>query len=289
MKEPKVFIVTPIHNGIKETLVFIKSLRKVNYSNFKIIIIDDGSTDNSSEIISKRYPDVILLKGDGNLWWSGATNLGVEYALKNDTDYMLTINNDVEVDPFFMRELVKCAKHNKKSLIGSVVYDNKNGKIWYSGGKVDWKKGSFHHNKNKIKNIYKSQWLTGMGVLVPKYVFEKIGFYDKEKFPQYAGDLEFSMRARKNGFNLLVCGGSKVFNNSDSCGHILYNKKMTLKLLFQSFFSIKSDTNLKLRYNLYRKYAPNPLKTFIVFYLRHIVGSLRNIIRTKFKNERRKK
>src|SRR6266567_5032327 len=96
---PKISIITPIHNGVEYTIEYLESLSKVEYSNYEIIIIDDGSTDGSSEIIARDFPQVRLLKGDGNLWWSGGTNMGIRDALARGTDLILTMNNDVKIAP----------------------------------------------------------------------------------------------------------------------------------------------------------------------------------------------
>lgn len=281
MNKPKVSVVTPIHNGIEETLKFLDSLDKINYPNFDVIIIDDGSKDHSSEIIARKFPRAIRLKGDGNLWWSGATNLGVKYALGNKSDYILTINNDVEVDPNFLTALVECAEGNPESLVGSIIYDSKSQELWYSGGKINWNNGTFPHNLEPIDYIYQSEWLTGMGVLIKSEVFEKIGLYNNDKFPQYAGDLEFSMRAKKNGYNLIICSKSIIYNNTDSCNDILHNKEMTVTLFLKSLFSIRSNCNLKLRYYLYKYYSPTPIRNFLIFYVNHIINSIYHIIKKR--------
>ncbi len=279
MDYPKVSIVTPIHDGISYTLKFLKSLEKVSYPNFEIIIIDDGSTDNSAEIIKEKYPKVIILKGDGNLWWSAATNLGVKEALKNKADYIVTINNDVEVAPDFLTKLIECAKEYPNSLIGSKIYEEGTQKLWYYGGIVDWKRGEFNHNLDDKQSIFNADWLTGMGVLIKQEVFKKIGFYNAKKVPQYFGDLEFSMRAKKNGYNLIVSGKSIVYNNAESCGNIKYGKKLNFTLFIKSLFSIKSDTNIKFRNFVYKNYSPKPFKSLFNFYKNYFWGSLKEILR----------
>lgn len=283
MKQPKISIVTPIHNGIEYTLKFLNSLKEVTYPNFEIIIVDDGSTDKSEEIIKNNYPKVIILKGDGNLWWSGATNLGVKYALKNGADYILTVNNDVKVDPSFLTNLIECAKKYPQSLVGSKIYEMKSKKPWYFGGLVDWDRGALYHHLQETKGPFEADWLTGMGVLIKSDIYKKIGLYDRKRFPHYAGDLEFSMRAKKNGYSLLVCGKSIVYNNVESCAHIRFDKKLTFFLLLKSLFSIKSDTRLKLRYHLYRLYSPKPFSSFLSFYKDYLWGSIKHILKSKNK------
>lgn len=281
---PKVSIVTPIHNGIEYTQTFLKSLKKVTYPNFEIIIIDDGSTDGSVEIIKKKYPEVKILNGDGNLWWSGATNLGVKQVLKdNISDYILTINNDVEVTPNFLTHLIECAQEYPKSLIGSKIYELKTKKLWYAGGLVNWNKGIFYHNLKLNKNIFVADWLTGMGALIKTDIYQKIGLYDGKRFPQYAGDLEFSIRAKKNGYKLLVCTKSIIYNNIESCGNIKYGKKLTSWLVLKSLFAMKSDTNLKLRYHLYKNYSPTPFRSFLGFYKYYFRESISIILKSRKK------
>jgi GT2 family glycosyltransferase len=73
-----IFIVIPVHNRRDFTRECLLSLRKQTYKNFKVIIVDDGSMDGTGDMIEKDFPEVIPLKGDGELWWTGATNMGVE-------------------------------------------------------------------------------------------------------------------------------------------------------------------------------------------------------------------
>lgn len=71
-----IYIIIPVHNRKHFTRECLLSLRKQTFQNFKVIVVNDGSSDGTGEMIEKEFSDVILLKGDGNLWWTGATNLG---------------------------------------------------------------------------------------------------------------------------------------------------------------------------------------------------------------------
>src|SRR5687768_17351615 len=91
-----IYIVIPVHNRLDATRECLESVKSQPYKYFKVVLIDDGSTDGSSEYVKEKYPEVTVLKGDGDLWWTGATNLGVQYALQHcrENDYVLTLNND---------------------------------------------------------------------------------------------------------------------------------------------------------------------------------------------------
>jgi GT2 family glycosyltransferase len=194
-------VVTPVHNGIEHTVKFLASLKRQEYQNLVAVIVNDGSTDGTAERIAAEFPDVVVLPGDGNLWWSGATNEGVAHALKNGADYIFTVNNDVEVDPGAIAALVKTAgSRENKTLVGSVIYDqSERTKVWYAGGTFDPQLGELVHVREAgDAELPEPDWLTGMGVLIPAGVFDKTGLYDRRRFPQYFGDADFSLRAKKN-------------------------------------------------------------------------------------------
>ena len=75
MSAKQIYIIIPVHNRVNYTLKCLNSLVNQTYTIFSIILIDDGSTDNTSSIVSNKFPNVKILKGDGHLWWSGSVNL----------------------------------------------------------------------------------------------------------------------------------------------------------------------------------------------------------------------
>src|SRR5438270_60666 len=98
MNKSKFFVLTAVHNDLEKTKKLLACIKKQTMQSFQIIIVDDGSTDETSEYLKKKWPSVTVLKGDGNLWWTGSMYLGVEYILKiaRQNDFIVTLNNDCE-------------------------------------------------------------------------------------------------------------------------------------------------------------------------------------------------
>ena len=108
MIETMIFVIIPVYNRKNLTQGCLESLKQQNYRGFNVILVDDGSTDGTSEMVQLLYPDTILLKGDGNLWWAGSVNKGIRYALSvcQSDDYILTLNDDLIVPPVYISNLL---------------------------------------------------------------------------------------------------------------------------------------------------------------------------------------
>lgn len=259
-KSPRITVVTPIHDGLAHTLPYLESIYATGYDNLEVIIVDDGSTDNSAEIIPKDYPDTVILKGDGSLWWTGATNLGVQEALKRGTDYIFTVNNDVTLNKDIFKNLISCAESDPKSLIGcKIYYMDDHDKVWYFGGHLDdtiADVNMVHGRDGDFTERQETGVLTGMGVLIPASVFDEIGLYDFKKFPHYLADSDFSLRAKAAGYKLFVDPDAKIYSDVGSSWLRKQLKHPTPKLFWDLFFHIRSPHALKIRWRFYRRYWP---------------------------------
>ena len=215
-------IVIPVFNRINETKKIISNLRVQNTDEkIKILIIDDGSTDGTSEWLSAQK-DLFFLKGNGKLFWGGAINLGINYIIKNhpNDEWILLINNDVEVKKDYVDNLVKIAKKNYPAAVGSIVKNKKN-EIVSLGPRIDplnlevgeiYKKNLVLENQIVFKDV---DALSGRGVIYPlKSIIEAKGLNSKI-FPHYYGDYSLSMKINKKGYKLMISLEAIVFTDED--------------------------------------------------------------------------
>src|SRR5690242_10015115 len=102
--QPTIYVVVPVHNRAALTERFLECLAAQTFREFVVIVVDDGSTDGTSQLIRDKFPQVLLIQGDGNLWWTGAINRGIRQALLDAcaNDAVLIINDDLEVDPVYL-------------------------------------------------------------------------------------------------------------------------------------------------------------------------------------------
>jgi GT2 family glycosyltransferase len=284
----RIYIVIPVHNRKHFTRECLLSLKRQTFQNFKVIVIDDGSTDGTGEMIEKEFPDVILLKGDGNLWWAGATNLGVEYALSqaDQDDYILTLNDDIMVRPTYLQTLLDAALNYPNSLIGSISVSNEDeSTVVDAGVRINWLIAKYTNLAggrrykdilHESSSIQKVDVLPGRGTLIPIEVFQKVGLYDFKHLPHYGADYEFSRRANMNGYNLLINYEAVVISDVKMTGLNNRVNKLGWSDLIRSFFSIRSANNLTQRWRFARLCCAGWRSP--VFYVcdvgRVIVGSL---------------
>jgi len=273
--QPTVYAVIPVYNRKHYTKKCLYCLEVQTWSNLQVIVVDDGSNDGTSEMIENEFPMVTLINGDGTLWWTGAINVGIQCALEraSNTDYILVINDDLEVDENYLEILIRFAQAHPKTLVGSVMVDINQPNVVYNGGVlINWwnaKTLVLDRGKelSKFENGYYNEvsTLTGRGTLIPVGVFKQIGLYDDNHFQQ-CGDTELPVRAIKQGYKLFVSYKAVVKSHLNGGDYINVNNTYRLQDLKKYFFGIKSNMRLKYRFYFARSFSnKNPFR-FLVFF-----------------------
>jgi GT2 family glycosyltransferase len=262
-----VAILIPVYNGLSYTKQCIRDIESSvaeiprARSFFETVVIDDGSTDGTSEFIRNHHPGIHLLQGDGNLWWSGSINKGVEYALNTlRSMYILFWNNDISPGPDFFKAVLEAIKEPAKyPLACSMVYFKDKPDILISTGgyfnRHNGALGLYNYNTKEsaamLENL-KIDWCGGMGTLVRSDVFTSIGLLDNSNFPQYHGDSDFGIRATCAGYPIRLIEQMKIWNDTGNSG---IHRSMKLRDFIRSFYSIKSNTNIRKDLIFYKKHA----------------------------------
>ena len=202
----------------KDTII---SLQAAIFQNFDIIVVDNGSMDGSGDALKSHFPYIILIKADDNKGFTGGNNLGMQYALDHGYTYIMMLNNDVLVDPYFLQPLVDTLEKNAN--IGAVqplIY-------FHHDKNLIWNAGSVYHallgvcttpdyNKKDPEHSFKHQqkkidWITGCAFMIRASVLRETGLL-KEGFFIYYEDVDLSFRIKNAGFQLSYVPNAVIYH-----------------------------------------------------------------------------
>jgi len=256
-----VYIIIPVHNRIKKTVRCLESIYKQKYRDFSIIIVDDGSTDGTSSVLSVKHSCVKVLQGSGYLFWTGSVDLGIKYVLKigRASDWVLLVNNDVVMESNVIERLVLASlEKNRRAVINALSVDLIDKKTIIKSGSLV-KSWFFNitqhilHGSSRLDlystDLIKVDLLTGRCLLHPIEIFQSIGGYDFTNFPHYGGDDEFTVRACRGGYQPYIDPSAIVYLDNDK---MVYRK---IKIIDQ-LFGIRSSINIVNKWKFTKAVVP---------------------------------
>jgi len=213
-KNKSIAVLITCHNRKDKTLACLNSILHDQYLigiNLKIFLVDDGSTDATGNAVCSNFPEVIVLQGDGTLYWNGGMRLAYKIAKKEGYDYYLWLNDDVKLYPNAIAKLIDTSVSIKKNTTPSIIVgsmqDPETGNLTYSGNrKKNWY-SPLSYKRIEPKNFpVPCDAINGNCVLIPHAIAEMVGNLSKE-FTHGAGDYDYSLRAKKLGFTSYVAPG----------------------------------------------------------------------------------
>ena len=264
----KIAAVIPTFNRAVDVIECLTALSVQQSISVQAIVVNDGSSDGTTEKILAQYPQTIVIEGDGNLWWSGCTNVGVQRALDDGFDYVLLLNDDNAMEPGAVMHLLAYAESHPSTLVGSLVLIKGTNLVAYAGCTVRWLKGGpglkdyRQPYTNQYSHVISADYLGGQGVLINTDVFRKIGLFDAVKFPQYYGDADFYLRARRAGYEVVVEPKSIVWDGINPDGFPRYGFRRGFRKLLNAYTSRRSAVNVVDTTRFYIKHCPKVLIPF---------------------------
>jgi len=284
-----IFIVTPVYNRKEFTQNYLTALSAQIVQDFKVVIVDDGSTDGTSEMIEEEFPEVILLKEKGDLWWAEATNIGIKYALAHDATYVMTLNDDTVPTSDYIEKMIFWMEKKPNVLLGALAIDTDTDKPIYGGEILDWNSCSFENilsnvSDDNLNGLHEVNIFPGRGLLIPVRVFNDIGFYDSKNFPQTVADLDFTARAFTAGYKIYCNYDAKIKIYPEESGGVGLRKNKSWKNYYLHLFGMRGGGNLKWFTVFSLKNTPKKylIQCLSIGISRRIVGYLRDWIKEAY-------
>jgi GT2 family glycosyltransferase len=221
-RQPLVLIVILNWNAAPETLLAVASLSLIDYSNWRVLVIDNGSTDGSLDVLRPLASETVEVIGlETNTGYTGGCNLGLRHALEIGADYAWLLNNDAKTAPHTLSSLVALAESDERIGLVSplVATDDAVPKIYFAGGRWDKVAAQYEDThqvavaQEWIKSRPEAYVLWGTAMLVPVKVVRAIGMLD-EGFFAYYEDIDFSIRSLEAGFHNATDFASTVYHDN---------------------------------------------------------------------------
>lgn len=217
---PEIIVLILSYNGRHLLGDCINSYLNNDYSSFRVIVIDNGSTDNTQEYIKANFPEVTVLRTEINLKYSGGFNLGLKYAFEDQgADYVVITNNDVIADRLLISSLACAARNYQESgfVIGKVYYyerpdifqtvGKKYDEVLWNGGHI----GQGEKDTGQYDKIEAREWCDDIYWLVKRELYKKTGGYDTE-FAFQGEDFDWQVRAKQAGYKIIYTPHARLWH-----------------------------------------------------------------------------
>ncbi|MBD1395624.1 glycosyltransferase family 2 protein [Pontibacter sp. JH31] len=262
-------IVIPVFNRKEYTRDCLQSLRNQTNQQYKVIIVDDGSTDGTENMLREEFPEVEILKGSGSLFWTAGVNMGIRHALKQDAQLIMTMNNDVITDKHLLEKMYEWHEKKPAALLGALELDANTKQPIFGGERLNWLLNTIDEvlptlSEDEQKGLHAVTHLPGRGLLIPRVVFEKIGLFDQDRFPHYIADYDYTHTARRAGFELYVNYDAKLLTYPEESGERQIRSEKNFKNYYKHLFDLKGGGNLRDFTRFTLKNCPKP---YIPFHL----------------------
>ena len=215
---PRVEVVVLNWNGLVDTLECLESLACLDYPNYEVVVVDNGSTDASVAAIREHFPDVTLIENDENLGFAGGNNVGLHHALAHNADYVLLLNNDTTVARGFLADLIQVTEADAEIGVASPLifcYDVPD-EIWAAGAAIDWANGSTRRlwagqTAREGETAFDVDFVIGCALLAKREVIETTGFLDSDYYLYYE-EADWCVRARHQGYRIVCVPRAKIWH-----------------------------------------------------------------------------
>lgn len=219
--EPKVSIIILHLNDQSALRACLRSCQSIQYSNYEIIIVENGSCVplDLDELKGLAGHVSQIIKSPVNVGYAKGNNLGIRAALDHGSDYVMLLNDDTEVAPNFLAVLVRVGNENDHvgALGPCIYYFDEPERIWFAGARFDYHTCQVADTQyGRVERegqptVFASDWLTGCCVLMKRQAIDMVGLLD-ERFFIYWEDVDWGLRLHASGLRNVVVPSAYIWH-----------------------------------------------------------------------------
>lgn len=211
---PKASVIVLAWNGADDLPPCLESVLSQDYPNFEVIVVDNGSQDDSVAVVRQEFPQVQVLENGRNLGFSGGNNVGLRAATG---EILVLLNQDTVVHDGWLSALVVCLSQPGVGMAGCKIF-YPDGTLQHAGGFLDGPRGQTEHygrherDEGQWDAPQKVDFVTAAAVGITRSALAKVGFLDEGFSPAYYEDLDWCYRVRASGFAVRYCPQAQVIH-----------------------------------------------------------------------------
>lgn len=206
-------------NNYEDTEECISSILNIDYPNYDIVLIDNGSTDRSGARLDLEFSEVETIFAEENLGFAGAHNLGIKWAVRKKAEYIMVLNNDVIIpETTCIGELINFLENDSRCDIVSprICHHPDIETVWFEKGMIDYRIGSPSHKNEPTSEEYLfNDYVPLAAVLIDVNVFSEVGLLP-EKYFLYYEDVDFCHKTKEAGFGICTYKGIELWHKANS-------------------------------------------------------------------------
>jgi len=239
-----VYVVMPVHNNVDMALDFLEGIQRQSYADKQVVLVDDGSTDGLADRVGEKYPDAVILRGNGDLWWGGGLHkafLWIKGEVQRQTGYVLLANIDTCLDEDFLARGAEVLARHPDCMLVPNVYRVSN-REFYDTGIYRYRFSDLSFVQ--VQSPEAANCANTRGLMMSVDNFLRIGGFRPKLLPHYLSDIEFTFRAIKKGVKPLSVHEHTLYADIENTGVKGESfLQMTFRDRVRTLFSKRYDCN----------------------------------------------
>ena len=217
--QPSVVVLTLNWNGLQDTIECLESIRRLTYPNYRVVVVDNGSTDGSADAFRQRFPEVTVIQNASNLGYAKGFNTGLDYAFAHGADYVLVLNNDTIVDPEAVTALVRVAEQDPGiGFVSGKVYSFAQPETLQTAGResdpvmlVGRHVGGSEVDVGQCDVERDYDFVDDVFLLASCQVYQSVGGYNPNFFLYYE-ETDWCARVRRAGYRIAYTPNARIWH-----------------------------------------------------------------------------